>query len=60
MGQTLFHEKKEWYYHDSNDSTRGFKLTDKAPPKAVESYNKFYKEKEAIEIDENGEEWISD
>ncbi len=54
----FFMKNKEWYYFDNNDQTRGIKLTDKAPPKAIKSYEEFYKAD--IYIDENGVEWISD
>lgn len=35
---------KEWYYYDMD--TGHYKLTDKAPQKAIDSYNKFYGELE--------------
>ena len=35
-----FLTNKEWYYHD--DKKNKYFLTNKAPKKAVESYNKFY------------------
>lgn len=54
----FFMKNKEWYYFDNNDPTRGIKLTDKAPPKAIKSYKEFYKAD--IYIDENGVEWVSD
>lgn len=41
-----FMENEDWYYHDEKEWK--FKLTDKAPPKAVESYNEFYKEIDKI------------
>lgn len=37
-----FLNNKEWYYYD--EAARCFRLTDKAPDKAVKSYNEFYKE----------------
>ena len=36
----IFLQNKEWYYWDSEEWK--YKLTDKAPPKAVESYKEFY------------------
>jgi hypothetical protein len=50
-------KNKEWYYFDPADSEKGIKLTDKAPPEAVKSYEKFYAESE-IREDEDGKEWI--
>lgn len=44
MGGYYFLQNKEWYYFDETDSERGIKLTEKAPPEAVESYNRFYEE----------------
>jgi len=32
----------EWYTVDPDDDERGYKLTDKAPEEAIESYNEFY------------------
>ena len=52
-----FMQNKEWYYFDPADSEKGIKLTDKAPPEAVKSYEKFYAESE-IREDEDGKEWI--
>ena len=40
-----FLTNKEWYYYDM-DSGR-YKLTDKAPKKAIDSYNEYYKELDA-------------
>lgn len=37
-----FMTNKEWYYFDAKDFK--YKLTDKAPKKAVDSYKEFYKE----------------
>jgi len=36
-----FMENKDWYYYDDEEGI--FKLTDKAPQKAIDSYNEFYK-----------------
>ena len=40
-----FLENKEWYTVNESGG-RGYVLTDKAPQKAIDSYNKFYKELE--------------
>lgn len=40
--EPYWHKNKEWYYYDAKE--RKFKLTDKAPEKAIQSYNQFYKE----------------
>lgn len=48
-----FMENEDWYYFDKEEWR--YKLTDKAPKEAVESYNEFYSDD--IEIDENGEVW---
>ena len=37
-----FMKNKNWYYYDAKEGI--FKLTDKAPKKAIESYKEFYKE----------------
>ena len=44
-----FMTNKDWYYinDDEDDVDYGYKLTDKAPPEAVESYKKFYEELES-------------
>lgn len=55
--QPYFMKNKEWYYYDNSDSEKGIKLTDKAPPEAVKSYEDFYAESEPYE-DENGRVWI--
>ena len=39
--EPYFMKNKEWYYHDEKEWR--YKLTDKAPKKAIESYNEFYK-----------------
>ena len=51
-----FLENDNWFYFDEEDWC--FKLTDKAPKEAVESYIDFYSEE--IEVDENGDVWVSD
>lgn len=42
MDRPYFMENKEWYYHDEEEFK--YKLTDKAPLEAIESYNAFYRE----------------
>lgn len=37
-----FMENEEWYYYDEQEEI--FKLTDKAPEKAKESYRQFYED----------------
>lgn len=37
-----FFTNKKWYYYDEKDEI--YKLTDKAPQKAIQSYREFYKE----------------
>ncbi len=52
--EPYFMTNEEWYYHDEKEWK--YKLTEKAPEKAIESYNKFYQE---VELDENGNDiWI--
>lgn len=47
MERPTFMENKEWYYNDENEEpwklyeTTCYKLTDKAPREAVESYKKY-------------------
>ena len=53
-----FMKNKEWYYRDPNDGEYGYKLTDKAPPEAIKSYEEFYDDH--FFIDENGDEWVDD
>ena len=40
-----FMEDESWYYYDWNEMK--YKLTSKAPQKAIESYKEFYKELES-------------
>lgn len=42
VNMPYFMKNKEWYYYDMD--TGYYKLTDKAPKKAIESYKKFYKD----------------
>lgn len=37
-----FMQNKEWYYFDEEEFC--YKLTDKAPKEAIESYEEFYRE----------------
>lgn len=37
-----FLKNDEWYTFDPDDEDRAYKLTDKAPKKARESYEEFY------------------
>ena len=41
LEKPYFMENEEWYYFDKKEFC--YKLTDKAPKKAIESYNEFYK-----------------
>lgn len=50
MPKPYFMENKEWYYFDEENFC--YKLTDKAPKKAIESYKEFY-DNDPIKI--NGE-----
>ena len=50
-----FMKNKDWYYWD--EKAERFKLTNKAPKEAIESYNEWYSEEE-IYVDENGKAWI--
>lgn len=44
IDEPYFMTNEEWYYFDVKE--RKYKLTDKAPKKAIESYNEFYGELE--------------
>ena len=44
LGSPYFMENEEWYYWDEKEWK--YKLTDKAPQKAIDSYNEFYKKVE--------------
>ena len=39
--EPYWHKNKEWYYYDKKEQK--FKLTKKAPPLAIVSYNEYYK-----------------
>jgi hypothetical protein len=49
-------ENEDWYYFDKEEWC--YKLTDKAPKEAVDSYKEFYTEETGV--DENGNVWVSD
>ena len=38
----FFLTNEDWYTVDPEDEERGYKLTDKAPQEAIDSYNDFY------------------
>ena len=40
LEKPYFMERQEWYYFDEKEFC--YKLTEKAPKEAIESYNKFY------------------
>ena len=42
----IFLQNEEWYYWDEKEWK--YKLTDKAPKEAIDSYKEFYKEDEYI------------
>ncbi len=42
VARPLFMDNKDWYYFDRK--AWRYKLTEDAPPEAVESYKKFYEE----------------
>lgn len=44
LEQPYFMQNENWYYFDENDFR--YKLTDKAPQKAQESYKEYYEELE--------------
>lgn len=44
--EPFFMTNSEWYYY--NESESKFKLTKKAPPEAIDSYNYFYRNKFGI------------
>lgn len=41
-GMPYFMTNKEWYYYDEKEEK--YKLTDKAPKEAIESYKEYYSE----------------
>ena len=51
-----FMENEDWYYFDEEEWC--YRLTDKAPKEAIESYIDFYTEETGV--DENGNVWVSD
>lgn len=50
-GVPYFMKDEEWYTFNPDDSERAYRLTDKAPKKARESYEEFYSD-----IDDDDEE----
>lgn len=52
--EPYFMRNKDWYYFDEAEFC--YKLTEKAPPEAVQSYDDFYKEK--IVKDKSGNVWF--
>lgn len=46
--EPYFMTNKDWFYFDENDFM--YKLTDQAPPKAIESYNEFYDLLNSIDV----------
>lgn len=40
--EPYFMKNKDWYYYDVK--TGKYKLTNKAPKKAIDSYNEYYKQ----------------
>ena len=40
--EPYWHKNKDWFYYDEKEHI--FKLTDKAPKEAKESYEEFYKD----------------
>ena len=62
FGEPYFMKNKEWYYTDEKDKKRPIKLTNKAPKKAKESYEKYCQMLDEVSkpyVDENGIEWRS-
>lgn len=49
LKEPYYRKNKEWYYYDENEGKD--KLTDKAPKKAIESYNNFFEMLEMCGID---------
>ena len=48
LDKPYFMTNKEWFYHDEEEWR--YKLTDKAPQKAQESYKEFYKADESTVV----------
>ena len=42
IGVPYFMTNNDWFYYDAKDGK--YKLTDKAPQDAIDSYNEFYSE----------------
>lgn len=54
IGKPYFMKNEKWYYFD--EKAFRYKLTDKAPKKAIESYKEWYED--IIYEDDNGDFWI--
>lgn len=52
--EPYFMKNEEWYYYDSEESK--YKLTDKATPEAIISYEAFYELIDLMPIDDETEE----
>ena len=50
----FFMTNEDWYTVDPEDDERGYKLTDKAPQEAIDSYNEFYSG--SVKLDEEAQE----
>jgi hypothetical protein len=46
IGRPYFMYNKDWYYYDEKEEI--YKLTDKAPKEAIDSYNDFYNTDDTI------------
>ena len=44
VSKPYFMKNEEWYYYDEKEEE--YKLTDKAPIEAIESYEEFYEEED--------------
>ena len=51
LEQPYFLQNKEWYtINDSYNDGKGYLLTEKAPIKAIQSYNEFYELQDSLEF----------
>ena len=51
LEQPYFLKNKEWYtINDSYNDGKGYSLTEKAPIKAIQSYNEFYELQDSLEF----------
>lgn len=48
-----FKTNEDWYYYDEDEGT--LKLTDKAPPEAVKSYEEYYEMKRKLRFEDYDE-----